>query len=127
LGDEALYIMGLIYIHPGNHDQDYGTSLKLFQRLKHEFPESLLRDDAEVWIVVIQTVADKNEEIGTLHDELVQAKKRIKEKNRRTRVLESEVEDLKGQIERLKKVDLGIDEKKRGVSPSSRGKDGEED
>lgn len=109
IGDRALYIIGLLYVHPVNPNRDYETSLENFERLIEEFPESPLRNDTEIWIVVIR-------EIGTLRRDLVQANEMIEQRNKRISVLERQIQELKDQIEELKKVDLGIQERKRQES-----------
>jgi outer membrane protein assembly factor BamD (BamD/ComL family) len=110
MGDRALYIIGLLYIHPENPDRDYEASMENFERLIEEFPESPLRNDTEIWIVVIR-------EIGTLQRDLVQANEMIEQKNKKISMLESHIQELKDQIEELKNVDLGIEERKRQESP----------
>ena len=110
MGDRALQMIGLLYVHPENPNRDYETSLENFERLIEEFPESPLRNDTEIWIAVIQ-------EIGTLQGDLVQANEMIEQKNKRISMLEGQIQELKDQIEELKKVDLGIEERKRQESP----------
>lgn len=110
MGDRALYIMGLLYVHPENPNRDHGLSLEYFERLIEEFPESHLKSETEIWIAVIQ-------EIGTLQRDLVQANEMIEQKNKRISMLEGQIQELKDQIEELKKVDLGIEERKRQESP----------
>jgi len=110
MGDRALYIMGLLYVHPENPNRDYGLSLECFERLIEEFPESNLKNDSEIWTGVIK-------EISTLQGDLVQTNLNIEHKNKKISMLESHIKELKEQIEELKKVDLGIEERKRQESP----------
>ena len=110
MGDRALHMIGLLYVHPENPNRDYETSLENFERLIDEFPESPLRNDTEIWIAVIQ-------ESGTLQHGLVQANDMIEQKNKRISMLERQIQELKDQIEKLKKVDLGIEERKRQELP----------
>ena len=110
MGDRALYIIGLLYVHPENPNRDYGLSLEYFESVIEEFPESPLQNETKIWIEVIQ-------EIGTLQRDLVQANVNIEQNNKKISMLESHIKELKGQIEELKKVDLGIEERKRQESP----------
>ena len=98
LGDEALFRMGLIYVYPENPDQDYERSLKCFQRVIKEYPQSKLRNQAKVWAYVLREIMDKERKIGEL-------KGKVKE-------LQSQAEKLKDQLLRLKEIDLGIEKKK---------------
>jgi TPR repeat protein len=88
LGEEALFYMGLIYAHPANPNRDYGKSLTCLKRLVDGNPRSLFGEQAKVIIKALQ----QNEELG------------------RT------VERLNGVIKALKKVDIGIEEKKKETS-----------
>ena len=91
-GDEALFNLGLIYIHPGNPKKDYGGALALFRKLTKDYPQSPWVEQAKIWV-------------GMLEDEerLNQAFKKLKEENERL----SEV------FKKLKEVDIEIEEKKR--------------
>lgn len=92
LGDQALFQMGLNYAHSGNPDRNYKKSKKCFQRILKEYPDSDIRDKAGIWVLFLQEMIEKNREINNLQNQL---------------------EGLQYQIERLKEVDLGIEEKKR--------------
>ncbi len=56
LSDEALYSMGLIYAHYANQKKDYKTALNYFLRLKKEFPDSYLLEEARIWVGVLETL-----------------------------------------------------------------------
>ncbi|MDR4498001.1 MAG: hypothetical protein MRK02_08815 [Candidatus Scalindua sp.] len=99
LGDQALFQMGLNYAHPGNPKNNYKRSKDCFQRILKEYPESDIRDQAAIWVLFLQEIMSKNKE--------------IMDKNRRINNLQIQVEELQYQIESLKKIDLGIEEKKR--------------
>jgi tetratricopeptide (TPR) repeat protein len=119
LGDLALFQMGLIYAHPKNPDQDYQRALQRFQRVIKEFPQSKFKNQAEVWVLFIQEIVDKEREIGELRQEASQLGKtlgkeeeKVKKEEEKVKKLESQVEKLKDQLLRLKEIDLGIQEKK---------------
>jgi hypothetical protein len=92
LGDQALFQMGLNYSHTENPNPDNQKSIECFQRIIEEFPESSIRDEAVIWILFIQ--------------KSIENKKRFDN-------LQHQKENLKDQIEKLKKIDLGIEDKKR--------------
>jgi len=85
MGDKALFQMGLITAHPQNPDKDYKKSLKYFQRLIKEFPKSDLKNQAQIWVLSLQEAIEKDRKI----------------------------DDLQRQIEKLKEIDLDIQEKKK--------------
>jgi tetratricopeptide (TPR) repeat protein len=95
-GDSALFHMGLIRVHPNNPQRDYEKALKCFRRLGRDFPRSALKEKARVWI-------------GTIN-ELIQREGKIKD-------LEEAVSALKKQLNTLKQIDIGIEEKKRERLP----------
>ena len=87
--DEALYLMGVIYAHPKNPGASLNRSIESFQILIKKHPQSDRRQEAVAWI----------------------------SKLRKIRTMEKEILDLKDQIDKLKKIDLGIEEKKRRNLP----------
>ncbi len=84
-GDEALYHMGLVYVHFGNPKKDYGKALTLFKRVPVDYPESPWAEQAKVWVAILQ----ENEKLNQM------------------------IQKLNRVIEESKKVDIGIEEKKR--------------
>jgi len=92
LGDQALFQMGLNYAHPENPNPDNQKSIEYFQRIIEEFPKSSIRYEAVTWTLFLQKT--------------IENKKRFDN-------LQRQEENLKNQIEKLKKIDLGIEDKKR--------------
>ncbi len=87
--DQALYLMGVIYAHPKNPVASLDRSTENFQILIKKYPHSDLKQEAVAWV----------------------------SKLRKIRTMEKEILDLKDQIDKLKKIDLGIEEKKRRKLP----------
>ncbi len=92
MGDQALFQMGLNYAHTKNPNPDNQESIECFQSIIEEFPKSSIRDEASIWILFLQKT--------------IENKKRFDH-------LQRQKENLKDQIEKLKKIDLGIEDKKR--------------
>ncbi len=100
LGDQALFQMGLTYVHPENPKPDNKKSLKCFQRIIEEFPKSRIREEAGIWILVLEKFIKSDKRFDNqLH----------------------QIESLKNQIKKLKEIDLGIEDKKRIDLPEERG------
>jgi hypothetical protein len=55
-GDEALYSMGLIYVHSKNPKMDYKKSLGFFSRVLKEFSGSPRADEAKIWVGVLEAI-----------------------------------------------------------------------
>ncbi len=146
LGEDALVHMGLIYAYPYNPDRDYQRSLTYFQRLINEFPVSEAKRQAQVWVVLLQEVIDKDiifqqeivnkdRKIGELNEKSSHLEMVLKKKEKRINELESWAKRLESQVEglvakteklqdqllRLKEIDLGIEEKKSEASPALKG------
>jgi TolA-binding protein len=84
-GDEALFNLGLICAHFGNPQKDYGKSIGFFKKLIKDYPQSPWSEQARIWTAVLQ----ENEKLNQT------------------------VENLNQVIEKSKKVDIQIEEKKR--------------
>ena len=120
LGDRALYQMGLVYVHPENPNADYYKSLKCFKTIIKKYPESIKKEEATIWIAFIERTVDNdkkidglNEEINLLENTIQKKLKRIRKLRSRRNVLRAQKKMLESQIERLKEIDIGIEEKKR--------------
>ncbi len=110
-GSHALYMMGLIYANPEYTYVNYDISIHFFKKLVKEYPESVFKDKAKIWIWLLNQNMDyaekndkKNKRIDLLETELKTEKK--------------EIINLQNQIKRLKEIDLGIEEQKREALPA---------
>ncbi len=92
LGDQALFQMGLNHAHPENPNPDNHKSIECFQGIIEEFPKSSIRDEAGIWILFLQKTIENNKRVDNL---------------------QRQNENLRDQIEKLKIIDLGIEDKKR--------------
>lgn len=131
IADQALFQIGLIYTHPKYTGRNYQTSSDYFRRIINEFPESDIRNQAEIWVLLLEKVMRKDGAIREKNKEIVDLKKRLRSlvkeneaKIKQTEDLRKEtddqkkgISDLEKQIEQLKKIDLTIEEKKRKSLP----------
>ncbi len=102
VGDEALYLIGLIYAHPKNPGLNLIRSIESFQVILKKHPHSAIAPKAEVWVSILRKTTKMDAAIFNL--------------NRKLTEKQLEIRGLKTQIDNLKKIDLGIEEKKRGTS-----------
>jgi hypothetical protein len=120
--DEALFRIGLIEAHPANPGREPKKALSAFSRLLQDHPDSPLREEAKVLSELIR----RNEQVTKTVSELtVQGERARGEKDRLNQSLaglQQENEALARTIERLnqiivelKKVDLEVEQKKRGM------------
>ena len=138
LADQALFQIGLLYAHPQNPDRNYEKSLGSLNNILNGFPESRLRHQAQLWVLFIGDVIDKEQKIGILNSknaslerivkqhkiEIINLQKKIETpKNvdlivsleKKVDEQKKEINQLLDQIEKLKRVDLGIEEKKQKI------------
>ena len=92
LGDQALFQMGLNYAHTENPNPDNQESIECFQSIIEGFPESSIKGEAAIWILFLQKTIEDNKKFYHL---------------------QRQNENLEDQIEKLNKIDLGIEDKKR--------------
>ena len=77
--DEALFNMGLIYVHFANPRKDYGKALGFLKRLMKEYPQSPWTEEAKVWVAVLQ----ENEKLSEMIEKSKQVDIEIEEMKRK--------------------------------------------
>jgi hypothetical protein len=138
LADQALFQIGLLYAHPENPDQNYEKSLESFNKISSEFSENQLKHQAQLWVVFIRDVIDKERKIAILNNKNVSLERTVEQQNIDITILQKKIETGKNvdlivslektvdeqkeeinqlleQIEKLKRVDLGIEEEKQKI------------
>lgn len=91
-GDSALFGQGILWAHPDNAQKNHKKALKCFQRLVRDFPRSDLTYQGNVMISMLNDLTAcycRNESV------------------------EKTLNACKHQLDELKKIDIGIEEKKR--------------
>jgi hypothetical protein len=138
LADQALFQIGLLYAHPENPNQNYEKSLESFNKIISEFSESPLRHQAQLWVVFIRDLIDKERKLEILNSKNVSLERTVEQQKIKLTILQKkmetgknvdsivslektvdeqkkEINQLLDQIEKLKRVDLGIEEKKQKI------------
>lgn len=54
--DQALYVLGLLYAHYENPEQDYKKSQLYLQQLLNKFPDSAFAEEARIWLGLFETI-----------------------------------------------------------------------
>jgi hypothetical protein len=111
-GDQALYAMGLAYAFPKNPDANYETSMNLFTTLIKKYPESVFTTKAKILTCILDRSIKKEKEMDKKDKEIILLKNELKSQDKK-------IGDLLNQIESLKEIDLGIEEKKRKILPEN--------
>jgi hypothetical protein len=118
-GDKALFQIGLVQVCPSNPKKDFNEALEAFHRIQKEFPESPLGSEAAVMEMLIQEVLEGEGRLAKLAEENKKLSKQLGLEQEATETLKAEaeafrvrVEELKGQLLKLKEIDLVLEEKK---------------
>jgi hypothetical protein len=109
-GDQALYIMGLIYADPEYIYAEQDISIHYFDRLVKEYPQSALKKKAKIWIGLLNQNMDYAKKVDTNNEQLTSLKNELSSQKK-------QIKNLLNQIKQLKEIDLGIEEKKREALP----------
>jgi vacuolar-type H+-ATPase subunit I/STV1 len=139
LGDRALFQIGLIYSHPENPEHDFTKAREAFGALVNRYPESPLRPQAEMWIMVLRNLQDMESVLSAKNEELARSKDQLKDQLEKVKKLQEkkqkinetkedhyekaieakdrQIKELEENIDQLKEVDIKIEEKKRKVTP----------
>ncbi len=103
---EALFMLGLIYAHPGNPNKDFGKALDFLKRLVKEFPQSFFSQQAKAWMGLLQM----NEREGKENEKLIKEHDKLFKEHEK---LVKEYEKMSKMLEEYKKVDIEIEVNKR--------------
>jgi tetratricopeptide (TPR) repeat protein len=122
IGDLALYQRGLFYAHPKNPDQNYKKAIEAFTRLRKQYPRSRLYAEAEVWIITLEALVNKNQAVSVLmkkdadqSQSMDLLKNQLDAQKKRIDAQLEQIRNLETQLEKMKNVDIGIENKKRKV------------
>jgi Tetratricopeptide repeat len=110
--DQALYAMGLAYAFPKNPDANYETSMNFFKTLIKKYPESVFTTKAKILTCILDRSIKKEKGMDKKNKEVILLKNELKLRDKK-------ISDLLNQIESLKEIDLGIEEKKRKILPEN--------
>ncbi|MCK5507127.1 MAG: hypothetical protein KAI50_01225 [Desulfobacterales bacterium] len=116
-GDNALFHIGLIWLHPDNPQRDYEKSLIFFQRVIHDFSQSGLKETAQVLSYTVTELIRSENDIKEFKESADFLQNRLRKENEeQAETLKKQIEELKElkeQLRELKEIDIVIEEKKR--------------
>ncbi|UCF89880.1 MAG: tetratricopeptide repeat protein [Desulfobacterales bacterium] len=137
-GHQALYQMGLLSANPQNPDSDLQVALNFFEKLIKDYPDRSETYEAEVWVLFLRkleattaandhlshslevaraSLHEQQKQIGAHVAQIEIQDKQIEALHRQIDGLNKKTKNLKNQIELLKHIDIGIEEKKRRAAP----------
>jgi len=86
--DIAFYALGEVYAHQDYEGWDYALSQYYFEKLIEYFPASKLAPEAKTYIVLFETIADKEREVSAAKEQEASAAEQ------RTSLMENPVSDV---------------------------------
>ena len=101
VADRVLFEMGIIYAYPSNEQKDYQKSLKCFQKIVRDYPDSEFRQDSQMMIHQIHNVIIKDKIIATRQTQIETARQEVKGKENEIFTLQEKIETLEQKIETL--------------------------
>jgi outer membrane protein assembly factor BamD (BamD/ComL family) len=97
--EEALFMQGLIHLHPDNPNRELGKALDTMKKVIKDYPNGFLSQQAKAWIGLVtmqEKIGKENEKLTKDHDKLTR-----------------EFEKMSKMLEEYKKVDIEIERMKR--------------
>lgn len=122
--DRVLFEMGIIYAHPRNEQKDYQKSLKCFQKLVRDYPDSEYRLDSQMMILQIHNVIIKDKIIATQQTQIEISRQEVKGKENEIITLQEKIETLEQKIFALRTEPADkvlIEKKERRLTLLSKG------
>jgi len=138
LGDEALFLLGLIYATPKNPTAVYEKSKSFFEKLVTQYPESLRAEEATVWSRLLTRIVADEKDASELQKKVKTLEQTSKARGKRLKQLQEDLEgrekvigehrdslirlqgrvnELESQLAKFKSIDLTIEQKKRAAAP----------
>ena len=124
VADRVLFEMGIIYAYPRNQQKDYQKSLKCFQKLVRDYPDSEYRWDSQMMILQIHNVILKDKIIATQQTQIETSRQKVKGKDNEIISLQEKIETLEQKIFALRTEPADkvlIEKKERRLTLRSKG------
>ena len=98
VADRVLFEMGVIYAHPRNEQKDYQKSLRCFQKIVTDYPDSGYRRDSQMMIFQIHNVINKDKIIAAQQTQIGASRQELKNKENEIISLQENIETLEQKI-----------------------------
>ena len=124
VADRVLFEMGIIYAYPRNEQKDYQKSLKCFQKLVRDYPDSEYRRDSQMMMFQIHNVIIKDKIIAMQQTQIETSRQEVKGKENEIITLQEKIETLEQKIVALRTEPADkvlIEKKERRLTLLSKG------
>jgi tetratricopeptide (TPR) repeat protein len=100
--DQALYLLGMVLVHPDNPRQDFQQAGICFQDIIGRYPDSGLVAAAQTWLALIAQMEARQRTVADLESASAALKKQLEdEKDKRIR--------LEERLQQMKAIDLTVE------------------
>lgn len=100
--DRALYLLGLVWIHPDNPQQDTHLADICFRRIVDQHAESPLVAAAETWLALIARLEENEQFVERMQTTSLALEERLKVEERKRIQLEE-------RLQQMKAIDLNLE------------------
>jgi hypothetical protein len=102
MDDQALYLLGLVWIHPYNPQQEPHLAEICFRRIVDQHAESPLVAAAETWLALIDRLEENEQLVERMQTTSVALEQRLKVEERKRIQLEE-------RLQQMKAIDLNLE------------------
>ena len=100
--DQALYLLGMVLVHPDNPRHDLQQAVACFQDIVGRYPDSGLVAASQTWLALIAQLEESQRTVENLESASTTLKKQLKdEKDKRIR--------LEERLQQMKAIDLTVE------------------
>lgn len=100
--DRAFYLLGMVWVHPGNPRQDIHRADVCFRRLEDRYPDSPLLAAATTWRALIVQLGKNEQSLAQMQTASLALKQQLKAEAAKRRQLEE-------RLQQMKAIDLNLE------------------
>ena len=104
--DETLFSLGSLYAAPKNPDKDIARAFLYFQRLNKEFPQSRFSAGIQVWMGLIEELAELVAKKAEWTADTALKARRLKDYEALIQAQKATIEALQQQLAKMKEIDI---------------------
>jgi len=93
--DQALYLLGMVLVHPDNPSQDIQQAAACFQDIVARYPDSDLRTASRTWLALISQLEESRHTVERLESTSATLKMQVKEEQDQRLRLEERLQQMK--------------------------------
>jgi len=100
--DRAFYLLGMVWVHPGNPRQDIHRADVCFRRIEDRYPDSPLLAATTTWRALIAQLGENEQSLAQMRTASLALKQQLKAETAKRRLLEE-------RLQQMKAIDLNLE------------------